>query len=625
MGKLGPLVCAVLALAAAAVPGWAQDDSFQDHNSILRGLAPVEYLPEHAGRPSIDLDVRFRLGSAELTDAAMRQLDELAAAMRAEALVESRFLIAGHTDATGAAAYNLALSRRRADAVKSYLVRRNGIVETRLETVGWGEERLKDPFDPASVVNRRVEVTVLGGTQGGLGDQGAAPEPRDVFAMLAGELLEGLAATIPGAARIAIWPFREDEIPISPATARSFNDSLLSALFRGGETGYAFVGRAELRTVIRELSESGDPAENPVAAVAESAAADVLVVGSFGLGRGELSIAYKALGVSGERIGQILAITRPYRLDIDSRRANLSLDQGLIRASRAFADGAPAMIELRLAGIHFQTSRIQTEFGRYVERKMADALVEAFASAITGGALIVKRAELSEAQVAAMRGLDVDGRSLEPENFEDRPGVYVLSGNYWDFGGSVELRLVLADAGGRSLAWRELVQPPTGMAVQPPGHLPAVLLENDNLGPVRLTLSSARGDQPVYRVGEQLFLLIETDHDAWLYCFYRQSDRQWFKIFPNAYYDNPVVPGHRMHTIPDQNYPFDFNITEPAGMDLVKCFAVDRDIAYDLPPALQSLDPGPLPAGMDTQLPGTFRALRDADVTESSLVITVER
>ena len=153
MVKLGPLVCTVLALAAAAVPGWAQDESFQDHNSILRGLAPVEYLPEHAGRPSIDLDVRFRLGSAELTEAAMRQLDELAAAMRAEALAESRFLIAGHTDATGAAAYNLALSRRRADAVRSYLVHRHGIAETRLDTVGWAFEHDRD--------RQRVELSCL--------------------------------------------------------------------------------------------------------------------------------------------------------------------------------------------------------------------------------------------------------------------------------------------------------------------------------------------------------------------------------------------------------------------------------------------------------------------------------
>ena len=120
-------------------------------------------------------------------------------------------------------------------------------------------------------------------------------------------------------------------------------------------------------------------------------------------------------------------------------------------------------------------------------------------------------------------------------------------------------------------------------------------------------------------------LLIETDRNAWLYCFYRQSDRKWFKIFPNAYYADPVIRGNRLHTIPDENYPFEFAITEPAGMELVKCFAVDRDVAGDLPPALRSLDPRPLPAGMDTRLPDIFRALRDAGVSEASLIITVER
>ena len=249
--RFGLLFAVAVALAVAAAPGWAQDESFQDLNSILRGLAPVEYLPEHAGRPSIDLDVRFRLGSAELTAAAMRQLDELAGAMRAEALSESRFLIAGHTDATGAAAYNRVLSQRRAAAVKAYLVHRHGIAASRLDTVGWGEERLKDPLNPESGVNRRVEVLALAGSQGGLGDQGAAPAPADVFALLAEELLDGLGASVPRATRVALWPFRDDEIPISPATARRFNDSLLAALFRGAEGGYAFVGRDELRTVIR--------------------------------------------------------------------------------------------------------------------------------------------------------------------------------------------------------------------------------------------------------------------------------------------------------------------------------------------------------------------------------------
>ena len=32
----------------------------------------------------------------------------------------------------------------------------------RLETIGWGEERLKDPLNSAGAVNRRVEIVALG-------------------------------------------------------------------------------------------------------------------------------------------------------------------------------------------------------------------------------------------------------------------------------------------------------------------------------------------------------------------------------------------------------------------------------------------------------------------------------
>ena len=43
-----------------------------------------------------------------------------------------------------------------------------------------------------------------------------------------------------------------------------------------------------------------------------------------------------------------------------------------------------------------------------------------------------------------------------------------------------------------------------------------------------------------------------------------------------------MVRGHQLNTIPDQNYPFDFDISEPPGTELVKCFAADRDVANAL-------------------------------------------
>jgi outer membrane protein OmpA-like peptidoglycan-associated protein len=70
----------------------------------------------------------------------------------------STFLIAGHTDAKGSNQSNLLLSERRAQAVKSYLVKHFAINPGDLITVGYGKTRLKNKDQPESAENRRVEV-----------------------------------------------------------------------------------------------------------------------------------------------------------------------------------------------------------------------------------------------------------------------------------------------------------------------------------------------------------------------------------------------------------------------------------------------------------------------------------
>src|SRR5262252_5715641 len=108
-----------------------------------------------------ELVVYFPFDSAELTDYARNQLYALGTALRSPALLPYRYLIAGHTDATGLPEYNRDLSIRRAYAVTHYLVERYGINPRRLLNTGWGATRLKDPRNPFSGVNRRVEVALV--------------------------------------------------------------------------------------------------------------------------------------------------------------------------------------------------------------------------------------------------------------------------------------------------------------------------------------------------------------------------------------------------------------------------------------------------------------------------------
>jgi hypothetical protein len=73
---------------------------------------------------------------------------------------DHRFLIEGHTDAKGSQNYNLLLSKRRANSVKSFLIA-NGIAEQRLTVDGKGALDLIDPVNPYSASNRIVRLIDL--------------------------------------------------------------------------------------------------------------------------------------------------------------------------------------------------------------------------------------------------------------------------------------------------------------------------------------------------------------------------------------------------------------------------------------------------------------------------------
>jgi OOP family OmpA-OmpF porin len=117
---------------------------------------------DRGAAPSVALDVKFEFNSAILTDNARDTIRRLGAAFQSNQLADYRFRVEGYTDASGRPDYNLALSQRRADAVRDYLVNELHVAPKRLEVVGRGQQDLVDPADPTNAVNRRVEVVNIG-------------------------------------------------------------------------------------------------------------------------------------------------------------------------------------------------------------------------------------------------------------------------------------------------------------------------------------------------------------------------------------------------------------------------------------------------------------------------------
>ncbi len=106
-------------------------------------------------------DAFFDFDKAVLKPEGKAKLDDLAGKVKG---INLEVIIAvGHTDATGPDAYNQALSVRRAEAVKAYLVTK-GIEANRVYTEGKGEAQpvADNSTRDGRSKNRRVEIEVVG-------------------------------------------------------------------------------------------------------------------------------------------------------------------------------------------------------------------------------------------------------------------------------------------------------------------------------------------------------------------------------------------------------------------------------------------------------------------------------
>jgi outer membrane protein OmpA-like peptidoglycan-associated protein len=138
----------------------------QFHSELNERIANIDDY-----KPAGDVVVLFKFNSAQLTDDAKQQLDQLG---KVGSMKRYFVAIEGFTDKTGTPEYNLALSRRRAEAVQTYLVAQRNMPVYRIQIVGLGKEK---PVNDEKTrddrqKNRRVEVTVFSADSG----QGAAAQ-----------------------------------------------------------------------------------------------------------------------------------------------------------------------------------------------------------------------------------------------------------------------------------------------------------------------------------------------------------------------------------------------------------------------------------------------------------------
>ncbi len=174
-----------LAAAMTLQAGLAGAQSDNEMTRMLRDLAPHDRAPAGAaprrrtavkrqlrlrgGAGSVTVDISrrvevtvfFDLNSAELRAGSQIALDRLSQVLNNPILLDQQFLIAGHTSADGDYDFNVALSHDRANSVRNWLIGQGAIASPRLTANGFGPDMLRNPSNPASPINRRVEVIAI--------------------------------------------------------------------------------------------------------------------------------------------------------------------------------------------------------------------------------------------------------------------------------------------------------------------------------------------------------------------------------------------------------------------------------------------------------------------------------
>lgn len=166
--QAGDLVEQLLAPAAEPAPPGRRGGGGATHAvEVLRersdGSPEVRSVARARTAAGVTLRLRFAFDSARIRAEDVPYLLELAEALRDPRLAGSTLSINGHTDAVGDESYNRALSYRRAESVRDFLVARTGLAPARFVVNGYGEAVPlgSNATERQRRRNRRVEIERL--------------------------------------------------------------------------------------------------------------------------------------------------------------------------------------------------------------------------------------------------------------------------------------------------------------------------------------------------------------------------------------------------------------------------------------------------------------------------------
>lgn len=130
--------------------------------NVGQGVAQLPTWSLLAQLPQLAVDIEFENNSVAMMPESYRTIGLIADALHNPLLRHYKFLIVGHTNATGKADHNLKLSLDRANAIMVALTTTFSVPAGQVAAVGVGQELPLDATNPKAPANRRVQLINLG-------------------------------------------------------------------------------------------------------------------------------------------------------------------------------------------------------------------------------------------------------------------------------------------------------------------------------------------------------------------------------------------------------------------------------------------------------------------------------
>jgi len=409
--------------------------------------------------------------------------------------------------------------------------------------------------------------------------------------------------------KIAIRPFTAKNSPIPIDDANRFNASLEQSIREVFPDLFKFVPRQRLQQILIDAEEFGQITN--FNHYIEKQKADILIFGELELIGNQVLLTFRS---ANPQTGSSLKITAsremPYALPkATGMEFHTSLKLSAEQLLSQLSAQEDAVIFINKAGIFFENSHTQTGLGHYMAAQLNS---------------LIQNQLIKSHKISASNYL----KQEKGVSIKQKP--YILTGQYWLFSDHIELRTQLKGKNNsRSFHYQVNI---TNNSI--PQNLLSLARPNipkrkkfNNLGPNPLFISSDRGKKPIYKIGEQLKLVVKASDTGYLFCFnsyYRGSKAVITRIFPNRYNPNALIHPHQILHIPDENMDFVFTLYPPAGSELVDCYLFDRDITNSLPQDIVQHDLVPLQINSIDDLDRIMRGIPDVVINQANLTLTVE-